>query len=147
MTFQVSKKEGFELRSTYLGKTRRVVVKVGSAVLTGEDGLNLKVMENLASEISFLLNSGKEVILVSSGAVAAGRKRLELSPEAGNPEHLGHDYGKYYSNEINGENDIACISRKEGPGKQYIYRQPGTAAAESVYMHGYKTVLLVLQYA
>jgi glutamate 5-kinase len=76
MTFQVNKEEGFALRQSYLGKSRRVVVKVGSAVLTGEDGLNLSVMENLAREISFLIKSGKEVILVSSGAVAAGKKRL-----------------------------------------------------------------------
>jgi len=78
MTFQVNKEEGFALRQSYLGKSRRVVVKVGSAVLTGEDGLNLSVMENLAREISFLIKSGKEVILVSSGAVAAGKKRLGL---------------------------------------------------------------------
>jgi len=78
MTFQVTKEEGFALRKTYLGKSRRVVVKVGSAVLTGEDGLNLTVMKDLASEISFLMESGKEVILVSSGAVAAGKKRLGL---------------------------------------------------------------------
>lgn len=78
MTFQVTREEGFALRKSYLGKSRRVVVKVGSAVLTGADGLNLSVMENLAREVSFLVNSGKEVILVSSGAVAAGRKRLGL---------------------------------------------------------------------
>jgi glutamate 5-kinase len=78
MTFQVNKKEGFSLRKSHLGKSRRVVVKVGSAVLTGEDGLNLSVMENLAQEISFLIKAGKEVILVSSGAVAAGKKRLGL---------------------------------------------------------------------
>jgi glutamate 5-kinase len=78
MTFQVNKEEGLALRKSYLGKSKRVVVKVGSAVLTGEDGLNLAVMENLAQEISFLIKSGREVILVSSGAVAAGKKRLGL---------------------------------------------------------------------
>jgi len=78
MTFQVGKEEGFRLRKLYLDKSRRVVVKVGSAVLTGVDGLDQKVMENLAREISFLIKSGKETILVSSGAVAAGRKRLGL---------------------------------------------------------------------
>jgi glutamate 5-kinase len=78
MTFQVDKEEGFALRKLYLGRSKRIVVKVGSAVLTGEDGLNLSVMENLAQEISFLIKSGKEVILVSSGAVAAGKKRLGL---------------------------------------------------------------------
>jgi glutamate 5-kinase len=78
MTFQVDKEEGFALRKLYLGRSKRIVVKVGSAVLTGEDGLNLSIMENLAQEISFLNKSGKEVILVSSGAVAAGKKRLGL---------------------------------------------------------------------
>ncbi len=79
MTFQVNKDEGFALRKVYLGKSRRVVVKIGSAVLTSEDGLDLSVMANLARDISFLIKSGKEVILVSSGAVAAGKKRLGLS--------------------------------------------------------------------
>jgi len=69
MTFQVNKDEGFALRKVYLGKSRRVVVKIGSAVLTSEDGLDLSVMANLARDISFLIKSGKEVILVSSGAV------------------------------------------------------------------------------
>ena len=78
MTFQVDKKQGFDLRKSHLGKSKRVVVKIGSAVLTGEDGLNQEVMENLAQEVSFLLKSGKEAILVSSGAVAAGKKRLGL---------------------------------------------------------------------
>ncbi|MBW2466671.1 MAG: glutamate 5-kinase, partial [Deltaproteobacteria bacterium] len=40
----MDKKKGIELRKSYLGKSRRVVVKVGSAVLTGEDGLDRKVM-------------------------------------------------------------------------------------------------------
>jgi len=79
MTFQISKEKGFELRKTYLDKAKRVVVKVGSAVLTGVQGLDVGVLENLASELSFLINSGREVILVSSGAVAAGKKRLGLS--------------------------------------------------------------------
>ena len=79
MTFQISKEKGFELRKTYMDKAKRVVVKVGSAVLTGVQGLDVGVLENLASELSFLINSGREVILVSSGAVAAGKKRLGLS--------------------------------------------------------------------
>lgn len=81
MTIQVDKKKGLALRKSHLVKSRRVVVKVGSAVLTGEDGLNRKVMRSLAQEIAYLIKSGKEVILVSSGAVAAGRKRLGLKAD------------------------------------------------------------------
>ena len=79
MTFQVPKEEGLRLRRHYLDRARRVVVKVGSAVLTGEDGLNKTVIGALAEQLVRLRDSGREVILVSSGAVAAGKKRLGLS--------------------------------------------------------------------
>jgi len=70
--------DGRLLRLQYLQKAKRVVVKVGSAVLTDSQGLNYAVLANLAADLSFLRESGREVILVSSGAVAAGRKRLGL---------------------------------------------------------------------
>jgi glutamate 5-kinase len=78
MTIQVAQEEGMRQRRCCLDKAKRVVVKVGSAVLTANNGLNLPVMENLARDISFLHESGREVILVSSGAVAAGRRRLDF---------------------------------------------------------------------
>jgi len=78
MTFQVEKEEGLALRKFHLSKAKRVVVKVGSAVLTGRDGLDRDVMENLARQLCFLRDSGREVLLVSSGAVAAGRRKLAI---------------------------------------------------------------------
>ncbi len=78
MTFQINRNDGLYLRQTLFDKAKRVVVKVGSAVLTSGEGMNLEVIENLAQEVSFLHNSEREVILVSSGAVAAGRKKIEL---------------------------------------------------------------------
>jgi glutamate 5-kinase len=78
MTFQINKDDGLYLRQTLFDRAKRVVVKVGSAVLTGEKGMNLEVITNLAREISFLHNTGREVILVTSGAVAAGRKKLAI---------------------------------------------------------------------
>ncbi|OHD97663.1 MAG: glutamate 5-kinase [Sulfurimonas sp. RIFCSPHIGHO2_12_FULL_36_9] len=56
---------------------RRVVVKVGSAVLTQNDAIALERMKNL---VDFLaeLRKNNEVILVSSGAVAAGYTALKL---------------------------------------------------------------------
>lgn len=70
--------QGLYYRQTLFDKAKRVVVKVGSAILTRESGLNDEVVNNLAKEISFLHNSGREVILVSSGAVAAGKKKLDV---------------------------------------------------------------------
>lgn len=76
MTFQVSMEDGLYHRQTLFDKARRVVVKAGSAVLTDEKGLKGEVIANLTREISFLRETGREVILVSSGAVAAGRRKL-----------------------------------------------------------------------
>ena len=53
---------------------KRVVVKVGSNVLAGNDsGLDTAVMEGIVDQIAELRRYGTEVILVSSGAVASGR--------------------------------------------------------------------------
>ena len=68
--------DGLYLRQTLFDKARRIVVKVGSAVLTDESGIAADVVKNIVREISFLHGSGREVILVSSGAVAAGLKKL-----------------------------------------------------------------------
>ena len=76
MTIHMSLKEGLDRRQEHLSKARRVVVKVGSAVLTGSSGLDRSAMENLARQLSTLRQGGREVILVSSGAVAAGRRKL-----------------------------------------------------------------------
>ncbi|MDH3346688.1 MAG: glutamate 5-kinase [Desulfobulbaceae bacterium] len=76
MTIQVSREEGLYYRQTHFDKAKRVVVKVGSAVLTSKKGLEIGIIDNLARQLSFLRETGREVILVSSGAVAAGRQRL-----------------------------------------------------------------------
>ncbi|MDW7772455.1 MAG: glutamate 5-kinase [Desulfobulbaceae bacterium] len=76
MTFQVSHEEGLYYRQTLFDNARRVVVKAGSAVLTSDKGLKTDAINNIARELSFLRGTGREVILVSSGAVAAGRQHL-----------------------------------------------------------------------
>lgn len=58
-------------------KYRRIVVKIGSNILTRNDGtLDVTRMSALTDQISALYQSGIEVILVSSGAVASGRSEL-----------------------------------------------------------------------
>jgi glutamate 5-kinase len=78
----ISMEEGLYLRQTLFDKARRIVVKVGSAVLTAESGLDTGVIGNIARDLSFLHNTGREVILVSSGAVAAGRKKIGVTGSA-----------------------------------------------------------------
>jgi glutamate 5-kinase len=57
----------------------RIVVKVGSNVLTGEDGmLNVSRMAHIVEQITSFRKVGIQVILVTSGAVAAGRAEVDL---------------------------------------------------------------------
>ena len=70
-----------------LAEARRVVVKLGTALLTGAvDQLDLPTMEDLVSQIVALRQRGVEVVVVTSGAVAAGRQALETRDSA--PEAL-----------------------------------------------------------
>ncbi len=79
MNSEIELEDGLYYRQTLFDKAKRVVVKVGSAILTGENGLNKNVIDNLAKEISFLHGSGREVILVTSGAVSAGKRKIHIN--------------------------------------------------------------------
>ena len=67
---QVSYKEAI------IAPLRRLVVKIGSAVLSDPNGLRADVIANLARQIDTIMRDGREVVLVTSGAIAAGRARL-----------------------------------------------------------------------
>ncbi len=57
---------------------RRIVVKLGSNVITAKNGLNLDVIDAISNQISVLMNKGIEVLLVSSGAMAAGMRKMAM---------------------------------------------------------------------
>ncbi len=63
---------------------RRFIVKIGSSSLTTENGLNYRVIDRLCDELALLKDNGREFAFVSSGAVAAGRAKVNLkdSPKA-----------------------------------------------------------------
>jgi glutamate 5-kinase len=61
-----------------LRRVRRAVVKIGSSILSGADGINRERLRSLAEEISGLHKQGIEMVVVSSGAVAAGMARLGM---------------------------------------------------------------------
>ena len=66
-----------DIRKKILGKVRRIVVKVGSSILASvEKGLHYEVFSHLTKEISDLKRQGYEIVLVSSGAIAAGMEKL-----------------------------------------------------------------------
>lgn len=70
----------------YLKDKKRIVVKVGTSLLAFENGnINLQRMEKLAMVLAHMQSSGREVILVSSGAVGVGTGMLGLNDK---PEDL-----------------------------------------------------------
>lgn len=63
-----------------LQSCRRIVVKIGSALLTANGkGLDLNAIAHWVTQIAALHTAGHEIILVSSGAVAEGMVRMQLS--------------------------------------------------------------------
>ncbi len=66
-------------RKDLLKPVKRAVIKVGSGVLTVADGLNTTIIEELATAICAIEQKGIVVILVSSGAIASGLKKIGFS--------------------------------------------------------------------
>ena len=67
-----------EEKQALLKRARRVVVKIGSSLVSADDGLDRRRIRSIAREIHELAAERREFIVVTSGAVAAGRARLGL---------------------------------------------------------------------
>jgi glutamate 5-kinase len=68
------------MRKELLKTVKRVVIKIGSRVLTDSNGsLDMEVIGRICSEIALLRHQGLQVVIVSSGAIAAGRGELGLT--------------------------------------------------------------------
>ena len=73
-------------RPVSLKTAERVVIKVGSSLVTNEGrGLDEAAIASWAAQIAALRQAGKEVVLVSSGAIAEGMKRLKWNSR---PTHI-----------------------------------------------------------
>lgn len=61
-------------------KSKKIIIKLGSSLLTNKKGgVNKSVLKNVVKDIVWLLNSKKEVIVVSSGAISLGKGKLNLN--------------------------------------------------------------------
>ena len=76
MSKEISEKYRKELKNS-----KRVVIKIGTTTITHSNtgSLNLNKLEKLVRILTDLRNQGKDVILVSSGAISVGRKALGLT--------------------------------------------------------------------
>ncbi len=69
-------------REKIVKKARRVVVKIGSAVVAGVGG-GADVFSRMAEQVRSLKDSGREVVIVSSGSIALGVRKLGLASRPG----------------------------------------------------------------
>lgn len=76
------------MRKELLKAVKRVVIKIGSRVLTDSDGaLDMASIGRICDEIALLRKQGLDIVVVSSGAIAAGRSELGLT---GKPRTIPH---------------------------------------------------------
>lgn len=92
-----------------LSKAKRIVVKVGTSTLTYDTGrINFSRIDKLTQVISDLMNQGKEVVLVTSGAIGVGVGKLKMKEKpksirekqavaAVGQCELMHIYSKFFS--------------------------------------------------
>jgi glutamate 5-kinase len=72
------------MNATRIAEARRFVIKVGSALVTNDgEGLDLNAINEWARQIAALRQDGREVLLVSSGAIACGMQRLGWAKRPG----------------------------------------------------------------
>jgi glutamate 5-kinase len=92
---------------------RRIVAKFGTGLITsGTDHLDLQVMSSLVEQIARLHGQGKEIVIISSGAIASGRQKLRNIPERKNTPFkqvlasVGQSHLMYTYEQLFGQYDI-----------------------------------------
>ena len=115
--------------------SKRIVIKVGSNALTRADGrLDVTRMSALVDQIAWLRQQGHEVILVSSGAVACGRRELKATHELDSVEQrqlfsalgqvklvgLYYDLFREYHIHVG---QVLTMKENFQPGEQYCNQQ------------------------
>ena len=71
---------------SYISEKKRVVIKIGTSTITHTDtgNLNLAKLEKFVRLITDIHNQNKDIIVVSSGAIGAGRKALGIKGKPAN---------------------------------------------------------------
>jgi glutamate 5-kinase len=64
-------------------KAKRVVIKIGTNILTKDEGIDAGYVGQVAGQVNSLLKMGKQVVIVTSGAIGMGAGQLKLSNKPG----------------------------------------------------------------
>ena len=59
--------------------THRIVIKIGTSTLSTDSGINSDYIRTLVEQVSWLVGTGRQVLIVSSGAIGMGAKQLKIN--------------------------------------------------------------------
>ncbi len=90
-------------------QAKRIVIKIGTSTLSTADGINSEYIQTLARQVARLIDTNRQVLIVSSGAIGMGAKQLGLEGPVTNMRLrqacaatgqplLMHEYHKAFSN-------------------------------------------------
>lgn len=124
------------------GRARRIVVKVGSSVLTSQGKVHTRAIARIAAQVAELVRDGREVVLVSSGAIAMGAKRLGW-------QHPGRTIPEKQAAAAVGQIDLIehwrrCLARRGCSAAQVLLTRSGLDAREQ-FLNARHTLLELLK--
>jgi glutamate 5-kinase len=129
--------------STVLRDAHRIVVKVGSSLVTNEGrGLDEKAIGEWCRQLAALASEGREVIMVSSGAIAEGMKRLGWTSRP-------HEINELQAAAAVGQMGLAQMYetklRENGMGSAQVLLTHADLADRERYLNARSTLLTLLQ--
>jgi glutamate 5-kinase len=68
-----------QIRKQVVSNVKRALIKIGTGVLAGTDGLDLNIVEQLVDEMVQLRSRGIQIVIVTSGAIASGKHRMGIT--------------------------------------------------------------------
>ena len=129
--------------SFVIQKAKRIVVKVGSSLVTNEGrGLDAVAIGDWCAQLAVLVKDGREVIMVSSGAIAEGMKRLNWSvrPKAIHKLQAAAAVGQMGLVQV-----YETSLRKNGIGSAQVLLTHADLADRERYLNARSTLLALLQ--
>ena len=124
-------------------KARRIVVKVGSSLVTNEGrGLDATAIGDWCAQLAVLVKDGREVIMVSSGAIAEGMKRLNwaVRPKAIHQLQAAAAVGQMGLVQV-----YETSLRENGIGSAQVLLTHADLADRERYLNARSTLLALLQ--
>jgi glutamate 5-kinase len=130
--------------STVLLNAKRIVVKVGSSLVTNEGrGLDAEAIGQWCQQLAMLVQSGREVIMVSSGAIAEGMKRLGW---ASRPKAIHELQAAAAVGQMGLVQVYESQLRKNGVGSAQVLLTHADLADRERYLNARSTLLSLLQF-